>query len=93
MVKHVTCNKCGWCYFEVSRDHVKKWVDEWQVLFDTKPKEWLAMYGITDKPPSTEPYYACGCGNSYKQFHDSLPAEVPRGSTISPILGREYEPV
>lgn len=85
------CNNCRWCHFEVSREYVQKWADEWVTYCKEWDEEKLSDFGIKDrKPPSPEQYYSCfNCGDSYKNFGST--GAVPMGSTIQPILGRQYE--
>lgn len=90
----VHCTSCNWCYFQVSKDYVLKWEAEWKVLFDTKPAEWLELYGITTKPPSHEDgsYVTCfNCNGSYKNFVDGTGPRYNSGSTIQGILNRNED--
>lgn len=88
-MKTVTCKKCGWVHFEVSKTYVRQWCVDWNKLFKTKPKEWLEQYGVTDSPPSPDVYYHCFlCGGGYTNFRDSVPGDAPDGCTLQPILKR-----
>lgn len=88
------CPKCGWCHFGQTKEDVDRWEAEWKVLFETKSKEWLAAYGITDTPPSRQngPYGRCACcGNpDTASFFESK--KTLYGHTIQPFeMNREQE--
>jgi hypothetical protein len=92
--RDVACNNCGWIHFEVSAEYVREWANNWIEHFRTKPKEWLAAFGITGKPPMPDHYYRCfRCRGSYKNFRDARNGETPTGSTTQPIMARNEEPV
>jgi predicted nucleic-acid-binding Zn-ribbon protein len=82
----VECPKCGWVHFAVNEKYVKNWEEEWKHYFDTKPKDWLAAYGITDAPPTRDQYLQCfRCGN--KEISTFFITEKDlNGHTIQPIL-------
>ena len=86
-MKTVTCNKCGWVWFQVSREHAVKQVAEFNIYFESLSKqEQNDYYG--GRGAVLERYESCWCGNSYKNFRDSKPGDCPDGCTISPIIDR-----
>lgn len=87
-----TCNKCSWVHFEVTPDHVSNWNHEWARYYPTLDQKSKEMYGLDRGPPSVDGYYKCFCcGNNYLDFHRTTEEEYPSGSTLQPILGRQYE--
>ncbi len=86
-MKSVTCNKCGWVWMEVSRDHAENEVRKFNLYFDgLSKKEQDDYYG--GNKSSIKHYDGCHCGNSYKNFRDFKPGDCPDGCTISPIIDR-----
>ena len=88
-MKQLECKHCGWVHFSVSAKYVKQWAAEWVELFKTKDKEWLALYGITDAPPTIDLYLHCfRCGKTYK---DMIPSTKDvNGHTVQPILDPKH---
>lgn len=86
--KKVTCDKCKWVHFQVSRTYVAEHNAVMDTYFATlSPEEKKEMYGSEN--PGHHDYEHCFfCAGSYKDFHDSTPEEIPYGSTIGPILDR-----
>ena len=83
---NVTCNKCGWVYFEQTMEQVRKAVTDFNAYFDTlTPKQRKSMGW--KKHTSIKGYLGCWCGNPYTNFRYSVAGDVPNGSTIGPILG------
>ena len=84
----VTCNKCGWVHFTVSKKYVENWKKTWKKYCKEWPEEKLRSYGILNRqPPSALPYYRCFlCRNSYKNFRPAKEGDCPDGCTINPIL-------
>ena len=82
----IECPKCGWVHFAVSEEYVRQWEADWKHAVETRPKEWLANYGVTDTPPSREQYQRCfRCGN--RDTNDFfLTNKDVAGRTIQPIL-------
>lgn len=93
-MNYVTCNKCNWVSFEVSLEYVHSWEQDWVKYGQEWDEERLAMYGVTKNnlPTIEKEYLKCHrCGNSYKDFRDTLPGEEPCGSTVSGLLARKYD--
>lgn len=88
MNKSVTCNKCGWVHFEVSREYAQNEVQHFGEYFRTLTLERQEEY-YGGRPGYIEDYEHCGlCNNSYKNFRDSVEGDCPDGSTQSPIINR-----
>lgn len=83
----VTCEKCGWVYMQVSRNHAESEVIEFNKYFDSlSKKDQDDLYG--GKGSNIKSYEFCWCSNNYKNFRDSKPNDCPYGCTISPIIDR-----
>jgi len=83
----VHCGKCGWVHFTVSLKYVRDLEAEWLHYFNTKDKEWLSHYGITDAPPSSDQYLECfRCGETHKSMLDGVGGKNIDGQTIQPTL-------
>jgi len=85
---NMTCKKCGWVAFQVSRKHAESEVKRFNEYFNTlSKKEQDDYYG--GKGSSIHQYEHCMlCDGSYKNFRDSIPGDVPDGCTLSPIIDR-----
>lgn len=85
--KFVTCDKCGWVHFAVTRAHAEHEVAKFNDWFDRQPQETKDMYG--GRGSSIEKDYdrcfLCGPGAT---FHPSQPGDCPDGCTIQ---GTIYE--
>ncbi len=92
-MKYVTCKDCGWVHFEVSLEYAKNWENEWIGHFEDMDVHARDSFGLVDEPPKIEDTLMnCQrCRASYKNFRDTLPEELPLGSTINPILSRDED--
>lgn len=89
ITKYVTCNKCKWVHIEVTRKSAQKEVKKFNKYFDSLTKDKQEEYYRSIKS-SIELYEGCfRCGNSYKDFNDTLDKEISVGSTIQPIISRK----
>lgn len=86
--RYVTCKKCTWVSFEVSRKHAEAEVKKFNLYFNSlSKKEQKDNYG--GKGAHISGYERCFlCGGSYKNFKRSLKKDIPIGSTIGPIIRR-----
>lgn len=67
---------------KVAQKSVKDFNDFFKTLPLVKRKDY---YG--NKKASIKSYKSCfSCGNTYKDFRIALSEEIPRGSTIQPIM-------
>lgn len=80
---NITCKKCGWVHFAVSRQCAEQQVAEFNAYFDTLPPEkQQSCYG--GKKSSVKRYESCWCGS--KEFRPSEESDCPVGVTIGPII-------
>jgi hypothetical protein len=86
--KTVTCLKCGWVAFEVSRTFAEAEVASFNEYFSALSADVReGMYG--GKPATLALYEKCFfCGGSYQHFRDAQEGDCPRGCTLSPIIRR-----
>ena len=86
--KTVTCLKCGWVHFEVSREYAEDEVIKFTCYFNTlTPEQQQDFYG--GRTSKVLDYEQCMvCGGSYKNFRDSLSNDCPDGCTLNPIIQR-----
>ena len=79
-----TCNQCGWVAFGVSRDYAEEEVARFNKFYEASAPEVRDCYG----GPSSIAHYECcnRCGESYKNFRDSVDGDCPAGCTISPVI-------
>jgi adenine-specific DNA methylase len=80
----VTCNKCGWVHFGVSRSWAEAQVREFNFFYDNSPPEVQEQYGRRADIASYEKCFSCG--GSYRNFHETVEGEVAAGSTLQPII-------
>ena len=98
-MRNVTCKKCGWVHFSMSRAEAQENVDSFNRYFDSLPYETQkANYGgitfVDDKPVYGEPrkssiesYERCfNCRGPYTNFRPSVDGDCPNGCTIQPII-------
>lgn len=85
---NVTCNKCGWVHFQVSRAHAVAEVERFNAFFDTlAPQEQQDYYG--GRGASIRLYEHCHfCDGPHTNFRDTIPGDVPDGCTIGPMIDR-----
>lgn len=84
----VTCLKCGWVYFEVTRAYAEDEVKRFNEYFDSLPKEQQDEFYGGNKS-SVKNYERCWCGNDYKNFRLSKEGDCPTGCTQSPMIRKE----
>ena len=83
--KLITCNKCGWVYFAVSREYAENEVKTFNEYFKTLSKEDQELY-YGGKGANIKSYEKCWCGNNHTNFRDSSHGDCPDGCTLSPII-------
>ena len=85
-MNEVTCKKCGWVHFAVSREFAENEVKTFNEYFDTLTLvEQMDNYG--GRKSSIEKYEHCGlCGNHYSNFRVALDSDAPIGCTLGPII-------
>lgn len=86
---YVTCKKCGWVHFQVSRDAAQQEVDAFNIYFKSlSKKDQNDFYG--GEGSSLDQYLRCFvCGNSYKNFRKSKYSDCGDGHTCQPIIDRK----
>ena len=86
--KMITCNKCGWVAFQVSRKSAEAEVKRFNEYYDTlSKKEQKDYYG--GKKSTIDFYERCMlCGGSYTNFRNAVKGDCPDGVTINPIIER-----
>ncbi len=86
--KNVTCNKCGWVHFEVSRKFAEAEVKRFQEYYDALTKEKQEFY-YGSRPAQLTDYERCIlCSSMHTEFRDSIAGDCPNGCTLSPIINR-----
>ena len=89
-MKSIKCCKCGWVYFQVSKEYMLDEIKRFNEYFDTLTKEQQdKFYG--GKKSDDKQYTKCWCGNNFKYFVDAKPEDVPYGSSIGPMLDRDAD--
>lgn len=85
---NVTCKKCGWVAFQVSREYAEDQVKRFNEYFESlTKKEQKELYG--GKGASLSFYERCiGCGGSYKNFRTFKKDDCPDGCTLNPVISR-----
>ena len=82
--------QCGWVHFSRSLEAVTKEVDSFNNYYNSLPADKQELF-YGSRPSSVDNYKFCfRCGNSYKNFRDAKDSEIPSGSTIQPILDRDF---
>ena len=89
----VTCLACGWVHFQVGLDYVIKWEKDWEIYWATLDDEDRDLFGSKDGPPRIEKNYlnCMSCNGSHKNFRDSRESDCKGGSTVNPILSRDFD--
>lgn len=82
----VTCSKCGWVHFAVTRKRAEEEVAAFNAYFAAlSPQQQQDYYGGTGS--SLDRYEACWCGST--QFQPSKPGDCPDGCTLNPVIYEE----
>ena len=82
----LTCNKCGWVHFGVSRESAEDSVKVFNEYFDSLTEE-KQQNNYGGKKDSIESYEKCSnCGNTYEDFRQAIDDDCPLGVTIGPII-------
>lgn len=82
---NVTCNKCGWVSFAVSREFAEAEIAKFNAYYDALSLQDKASYGGR----STLASYAClRCGGS--DFRPAVDGDVPDGCTLNPVVCDKY---
>lgn len=79
----VTCNKCNWVSFGVTREFAEAEVKQFNEYFDGLTVEKQELYYGGQK--SSAYHYTClVCGGS--SFRPSIDGDCPQGCTINPVI-------
>lgn len=79
----VTCVKCGWVSYPLTRDEAEKAVLQFNEWFEKQPPETKEMFG---NKPSTLNNYQCQCGGTtFREYDASKDADIS-GKTINPVI-------
>lgn len=84
---NVTCTKCGWVHFAVTRAFAEAEVERFNTYFATLTKEEQDLY-YSGEGSSIKSYEHCNLCSG-KDFRPSQPDDCPDGCTIGPVI---YEP-
>lgn len=85
MMIQVTCNVCNRVSMGVTWEYAINEVAVFNKYFDTISDEKRDEYYGNHRSHLSK-YEKCACGNSYKNFRDSIPGDCPYGCTISPVI-------
>lgn len=87
--KLVTCRRCGWVHFELTREEAEQNVESFNEYYYGLPEhQRLESYG--GRPSSIKKYEQCmSCGGPYTDFVTSSKDDCPNGCTINPIIRKE----
>lgn len=81
----VTCGKCGWVHFSVTRKYAEEAVESFNRYFLNCTPEQKEHFG--GKGANLAPYLSCMlCGSPHTEFRDSKDGDCPDGCTLNPIL-------
>jgi predicted nucleic acid-binding Zn-ribbon protein len=87
--KLVTCIKCGWVHFQVSRKFAEEGVKSFNNYFYSLPEEKREQY-YHNKPATMKEYSNCFfCNGPYTNFRDFIEGDCPPGVTLQPIIDRD----
>jgi hypothetical protein len=79
-----TCPGCGWVHYGVSRKKAEDMVAKFNEFYDSAPIEMLDHFGRRARIAS---YECCNhCGTPAEDMRPTTQEEIPRGSTLSPII-------
>lgn len=82
----VTCTRCSWVSFAVTKAHAENEVKKFNEYYHTLSERDQQSY----RGPSSLDTYTCQvCGST--TFRLSTAEEIPYGSTISPVIWEEQE--
>ena len=83
----VTCLKCAWVSFAVSKAQAQAEIKQFNEYYDTLPKSKQELYYRNTKP--TPFNYTClKCGGA--EFRPTTDGEVPNGCTLNPVICDEF---
>jgi hypothetical protein len=86
MFNTVTCLKCGWVHFAVTRQYAEDEIARFNAYYDTLPADKQQQFYDGQKSAISS-YDTCGCcGGPYTNFRDSKPGDSPDGCTLNPII-------
>lgn len=86
MKNMVTCNKCGWVHFGVSREHAEAEVKQFNEYFDKLPKEKQDEYYGGKGSVITQYEHCMRCNEPHTNFRSAKYEDCPEGCTINPII-------
>ena len=90
-IKELTCNKCGWVHFAVSREFAENEVKTFNEYFNTLTEDKQQQYD-GGKCSSIKQYENCFfCGNNYTNFREFQEGDCPDGVTLGPIIDEDYD--
>jgi hypothetical protein len=83
---YLICKKCGWVHYGVSREFAQWSVSSFNEMYKNLSKKEKQDY-YNNTPASLDTYSKCfSCGAPYIEFRAAKRTEIPKGSTIQPIL-------
>lgn len=84
----VTCNKCGWVHFQVSREYAENQVRNFNAFYDRLDAKGKSNYAGHSNIENYETCRGFRCGENYKNFRGTNPGDCPPGCTTNPIINR-----
>lgn len=83
-MKNVTCNKCGWVAFTVTRQYAEDAVKKFNDFYDSTDDKTRSCYG--GKTSITHYEHCFFCGTEYTNFRPFKDGDCPDGCTLQPII-------
>ncbi|MCH6206377.1 hypothetical protein L3V16_21365 [Brucella ciceri] len=77
----VTCLKCGWVSFAITRAAALKEIEKFNDWYRNQPSDVKARYGHES---SLEQYRCLRCQGT--EFRPASPGDAPRGVTLNPVV-------
>lgn len=79
--EEVTCLKCGWVSFAVTKADALKEIEKFNGWYRKQPEDVKARYG---QESSLDQYRCLRCKGT--EFRRSKPGDAPRGVTLNPVV-------
>lgn len=86
----VTCKKCGWVHFAVTRAHAEAEIKRFNEYYDSLTEEKQEFYYGSKKSGmhNYDRCFLCGPGATFRPFKEG---DCPTGCTIQPCIYEEAD--